>query len=239
MEKDDKKQYAILPTIEGISDLTPQDQLVYLGIKSFMNKDTLEAYPSQKTVGDRIGCCDKTVRKSIKNLIDKNYISIKKDGRKTIYKFNKFKQFEPFSYAFIKDKTMTFTQKSLLASTQRYMLDKESGVGKIQYSKMELAQKINMPYSTLVRTTRELAEKDIIVTVKNGNINEMQFDLGRYFQGIVSILINHENRIEKAEHKVDENSENIKLITTILKKKFNANTLEEVLEKLENKNIIL
>ena len=113
---------------------------------------------------------------------------------------------------------MTFTQKSLLASTQRYMLDKESGVGKIQYSKMELAQKINMPYSTLVRTTRELAEKDIIVTVKNGNVNEMQFDLGRYFQGIVSVLINHENRIEKTEHKVDEKSENIKLITTILKK---------------------
>lgn len=56
---------------------------------------------------------------------------------------------------------------------------------------------------------------------------------------IIWEIFKQENRIEQTEHKVDENSENIKLITTILKKKFNASTLEEVLEKLENKNIIL
>jgi len=36
------------------------------------------------------------------------------------------------------------------------MYDKESGVGKISFSKMELAKKINMPYSTLAKVTKEL-----------------------------------------------------------------------------------
>ena len=41
------------------------------------------------------------------------------------------------------------------------------------------------------------------------------------------------------KEKLENYSSIIEIITTILKKKFNANTLEEVLEKLENKNIIL
>lgn len=56
-----------------------------------MNKDTLEAFPSQQTVAERIGCCDKTVRKCIKNLVNKKYIETRKEGKKIIYKFNKCK----------------------------------------------------------------------------------------------------------------------------------------------------
>ena len=93
-----EKRHIELPSTEGINDLTPQDQLIYLGIRSFMNKDTMKAFPSQKTIADRVGCCEKTVRKCIQNLVDKEYIEIEKQGRKQIYKFNELKQFEPFSY---------------------------------------------------------------------------------------------------------------------------------------------
>lgn len=85
------KRHIELPSDEGINDLTPQDQLVYLGIRSYMNKDTLKAWPSQSTIAQRIGCCDKTVRKCIKNLVDNNYIKVEKEGKKLIYTFNKLK----------------------------------------------------------------------------------------------------------------------------------------------------
>ena len=206
---ENNKRHIELPSSEGINDLTPQDQLIYLGIRSFMNKDTMEAFPSQESIGKRIGCCRNTIRKSLKNLIDKNYISTRKEGKKIIYKFNKLKQFEPFSYEFIEDKNLSFTQKALLTSTQQYMYDKESGIGKVSYSKKELSEKINMPYPTLVKATRELTKKDIISSVQLNtkdeitgcNKQEMQFDFQKYHQGIVKVLRTHETVLLK--HEID------------------------------------
>lgn len=198
------KRHVELPSTEGINDLTPQDQLVYLGLRSFMNKDTMEAFPAQTVVAKRIGCCRNTISKCVKNLIDKNYLSIRKDGRKIVYKFNKLKQFEPFSYDFISDSSLSFTQKALLTSTQQYMYDKESGIGKTSYSKKELAEKINMPYPTVVKATRELQDKDImqLVTLQNKDLTtgcnkqEMQFNFQKYHQGIVKVLLKHELNIQ-------------------------------------------
>ena len=227
MEKS-TNQHIELPSTEGINDITPQDQLVYLGLRSFMNKDTLQAFPSQETVSKRIGCCRNTLRKCIDNLIEKDYIKIVgKKGRNKVYQFNKLKQFEPFSYEFLEDKSITFTQKAMLASTQQYMLNKETGKGDINYSKMELAELINMPYPTLVKATRELANKDIINTIKlPSGKQQMQFDLEKYHQGVVKILLNHEERIENTEEDISELKAQIKFLT-------------EKVNKLENKNKIM
>lgn len=217
-----EKRHIELPSTEGINDLTPQDQLIYLGIRSFMNKDTMKAFPSQKSIADRVGCCEKTVRKCIQNLIDKEYIQIEKQGRKQIYKFNKLKQFEPFSYEFLEDRSITFTQRALLASSQQYMKEKETGKGIIKYSKMELAELINMPYPTLVKATRELANKDIINTTKlPSGKQQMEFALEKYHQGIVKVLLNHEQRIENTEDKVSMLENTVK-------------QLQEEIEKLKN-----
>lgn len=210
--EENNKRHIELPSTEGINDLTPQDQLIYLGIRSFMNKDTMEAFPSQEVIGERIGCCRNTVRKCVQNLIDKNYIATRKEGKKIIYKFNKLKQFEPFSYEFIEDKNLSFTQKALLTSTQQYMYDKESGIGKVSYSKKELSEKINMPYPTLIKATRELSKKDImsIVPINSTDIvtgcnkQEMQFDFQKYHQGVVKVLLNHEERLENIEYTTED-----------------------------------
>lgn len=216
------KRHIELPTTEGISDITPQDQLIYLGIRSFMNKDTLEAFPSQETIAERVGCCRNTVRKCIQNLVEKDYLKIRNEGRKQIYIFNKLKQFEPFSYEFLEDKSKSFTKRAMLAATQRYMTGKETGIGKVTYTKMELAKLINMPYSTLVRTSRELVEDGII---KNERLpsgqQQMQFQLEKYHQGIVKVLLNHEERIENTEDKVFVLENTVK-------------QLQEEIEKLKN-----
>ncbi len=221
--ENEEKRHIQLPSTEGINDLTPQDQLVYLGLRSYMNKNTLQAFPSQESVSQRIGCCRNTLRKCIKNLVDKDYIKIVgKQGRNKIYQFNKLKQFEPFSYEFLEDRNITFTQRALLASSQQYMKEKETGKGIIKYSKMELAELINMPYPTLVKATRELANKDIINTKKlPSGKQQMEFALEKYHQGIVKVLMNHEQRIENTEDKVSILENTVK-------------QLQEEIEKLKN-----
>ena len=227
--KNEEKRHIELPSTEGINDLTPQDQLIYLGIRSFMNKDTMKAFPSQKSIADRVGCCEKTVRKCIQNLVDKQYIEIEKQGRKQIYKFNELKQFEPFSYEFLEDRSITFTQRALLASSQQYMKEKETGKGIIKYSKMELAELINMPYPTLVKATRELANKDIINTTKlPSGKQQMEFALEKYHQGIVKVLLNHEQRIENTEDKVFVLENTVKQLQEEIKKLKNLNTSSDI-----------
>ena len=220
--ENENKRHIELPTTEGISDITPQDQLVYLGIRSFMNRNTLEAFPSQETIAEKVGCCRNTVRKCIQNLIDKDYITVRKEGKKQIYKFNKLKQFEPFSYEFLEDRSRSFTKRSILVASQRLMLEKETGVGKINYSKMELAKLINTPYSTLVRTLRELTEDGLIVNEKlPSGQQQMQFQLEKYHQGIVKILLNHEQRIESNEDRISILENQVKLLQEELKRKEN------------------
>lgn len=227
MEKE-IKQHIELPTTEGISDITPQDQLVYLGIRSFMNKDTLEAFPSQETIAERVGCCRNTVRKCIQNLVEKDYLRIRTEGRKQIYIFNKLKQFEPFSYEFLEDKSKSFTKRATLAATQRYMTGKETGVGKVTYTKMELAKLINTPYSTLVRTLRELTEDGLIVNKKlPSGQQQMQFQLEKYHQGIVKVLLNHEERIENNEDRISILENQVKMLQ------------EELIKERKNKEIII
>ena len=227
MEKE-IKQHIELPTTEGISDITPQDQLVYLGIRSFMNKDTLEAFPSQEIIAERVGCCRNTVRKCIQNLIEKDYLKIRTEGRKQIYIFNKLKQFEPFSYEFLEDKSKSFTKRATLAATQRYMTGKETGIGKVTYTKMELAKLINTPYSTLVRTLRELTEDGIIINKKlPSGQQQMQFQLEKYHQGIVKVLMNHEQRIENNEDRISVLENQVKMLQ------------EELIKERKNKEITI
>lgn len=224
MENKLDKRHIQLPSNAGLSELTPQDQLVYLGIRSFMNRDTLEAFPSQDSVAERIGCCRNTVRKCLKNLIDKNYISVRKQGKKIVYKFNKLKQFEPFSYEFLENKDLSFSEKSLLAASQTFMKDKESGIGKISYSKKELSEMINMPYSTLTKITRNLENKEIISLVKAANSpQEMQFNFQKYGQQIVKVLVKHDRTLSIHNQVLMDHEEKFK-------------SLLERIEALENEN---
>lgn len=205
------KRHIELPHIIDMDGLKPQDVLVYLGIKSFMNKETMEAFPSQKSISEIIGCCDKTIRKCVKNLIDKDYIKIRKEGKKIIYCFNLLKQFEPFFYEFLKDKNLSFTEKAFLACSQQYMKDKETGICRIDYSKMELAKLINMPYPTVVKVYRDLANKEIISP-------EGKFYLNKYHQQIVKVLLNHESRIESNEDDISELKDKIRILTEKINK---------------------
>ena len=105
-----------LPNNMTTKDLTPKDLLVYVSIKRYMNKDSLECYPSLDKIVEVSGISKPTVRKTIDKLSKLNYITVTKSGRKNIYKFSPYKNFEPFSYEFLDKKRGLRTQSSFIIS---------------------------------------------------------------------------------------------------------------------------
>lgn len=64
-----------------------------------MNKDTYEAFPSMETIAKDAGISKPTV---IKHLVANGDITVRKEGRRNIYKFNPLsKNFEMFTYKFM------------------------------------------------------------------------------------------------------------------------------------------
>lgn len=85
-------------------DLEPFDVLVYANIKKYMNKNTLEAWPSVTVIAQNIGCKREKVIESIRKL-NGRWFTVYKKGKKNVYSFNrKYTGFEPFSYGFLEKK---------------------------------------------------------------------------------------------------------------------------------------
>ena len=162
MEND--KQYVIYPhpsNEENQPDLDPKDKLIYIAIRRYMNKSTLEAFPSYATITKDTGAAAKTIKKCVDNLVKENYLQTRKEGRKLIYTFNNKKQFEPFSYEFIDKPELSFTEKSYIVASQQYMF-KDENEGKIEYTNKELSSLIKMSEATISRCNYSLERKGFL-----------------------------------------------------------------------------
>lgn len=196
--------------------LSPNEALVYIALRSYMNKKTLECYPSMSTISEDIHLSRNTISNCIKLLVDKRYITRRKDGNKTIYKFNEENRFEPFSYEFLKKEDLTPTEKGVLILCQKHMI-KEAGYGNIYYPDRELEKLIDVSKSTLNRVFNSLKKKGYLAM---GNIvradktltKAKQFNLTELEQAIVFKLAEHDEKIEEHNERIEENSENINIL---------------------------
>lgn len=225
MEKKNE-QYVVYPhngNLEPINGLTPQDKLIYLAIRRYMNKDTMESFPSYARLTQDIGAAAKTIKKSVDNLVREEYLQTRKVGRKIIYKFNNKKQFEPFSWDFLDKPDLTFTEKSYIVAAQQYMF-KDEEEGKISYKNNELSKLIKMSESTISRCNHSLEDKGYL---KGASELVKKFQLRELDQLFIWKLKEQDERIEK-------NSNDIALI----KKELERIKLEnaEMKEKLEAKD---
>lgn len=153
------EQYVIYPHNEDSHlSLSPGDKLIYLAIRRYMNKESMEAFPSYARITKDTGAAAKTIKKSVDRLINEGYLETRKEGKKIIYKFNNKRQFEPFSYDFLDKQDLTFTEKSYIVATQQYMY-KDDEKGNVSYTNKELSQLINMSESTISRCNHSLEVK--------------------------------------------------------------------------------
>lgn len=214
------KQHIELPSKES-SELTPKDKLIYLALKSFENGKTHDCFPSMAKISERCGASEPTIKKSLDKLVKEGYINIEKiNPRKKRYTFSEYKKFECFSYEFLYNKDLTFTEKSYLAASQQYMLEKHSGNGKIDYSTIELSGKINMSPSTIRRCDKSLIEKEYMTIIRkakeginqfSSNIDSRYYHFAKYNEAVCDAIISHEDRINNVEERLRKMEEKDKI----------------------------
>lgn len=207
-EEKNKKQHVQLPNNMGSDGLTANDLLVYVSIKRHMNNITKECFPSQTLISQHSGLSKPTIQKSITQLKNNGYLDVRKNGRKNVYRFNSYRNFEPFSYDFLDNENLSSGEKAYIMITQQYMFKDEKGLGKISYNNLELGKKINMSHDTIERYDKGLERKGYMTLLKTNKrsideggivINEKFFHLDELGQAIVWTLQNHEERIESTE----------------------------------------
>lgn len=205
-------QFVILPKKENGELLQKYEILVYVAIRYNMNAKTMTAHPSLQTIADRTGCSIPSIRKIIKDIVAKKYMTVEiKKGIGTIYTFSNEKSFEPFSYEFLDNPKLTKAEKLHILCTQQYMF-KENGVGKVTYSDAELSEKTGLNRHTISKTNQSLIEKgfaeQIVLKSKNPETGLMDketiFHLNELGQAIVFKLKEHEERIDKHDEEIEE-----------------------------------
>jgi biotin operon repressor len=192
-------------------ELEPTDLLVYVGLKRYMNGITKQSYPSTTTVAKDTGLSRPTIAKSIKKLEDTGYIKTEKRVKKsTIYTFNDYKTFEPFSYEFLDKQDLSPLEKSWLLVSQQHSRKDTEGIGVISYSEAELAEKINMSKSTINKCISSLRAKGYLETVLERREEDGIFvqkkitNLAELGQAIIWKLKDHDEKINKNTEDIAE-----------------------------------
>lgn len=216
----DNKQHVQLPNNmikEG--EMCPKDLLVYAYLKKYMNSSTKECFPSLSRLSEESGYSINTIRKSISLLDQMGYISIRKEGKKNIYKFNSYKNFEPFSYEFL-ESDLESNEKAYILAAQQFLIKDNEGMGKTSHSNETLSKKLNISAKTISRLDNSLVEKGFLNIVKTKSkdpitglyLNEKFFHLDELGQAIIWTLQKHENDIESLKETTESNTKDLKIV---------------------------
>lgn len=196
------EQFVIYPhpaNSEPQPDLDPKDKLVYVAIRRYMNKSTLEAFPSYATITKDTGAAAKTIKKCVDNLIREGYIETRREGRSLIYKFNNKRCFEPYSYDFLDKPDLSFTEKSYIIATHQYMF-KDGESGAISISNKELSSLIKMSESQISKCNHSLEAKGYMCDA--GRMTK-RFDLRELDQLFIWKFKEQDERICKNEDDIE------------------------------------
>ena len=124
------------------------DKVVYAAIRRYMNEETRVCYPSISKIKQKAGCGQTKVEEAIKRLVQAGFIKVFKKpipatGKLSwFYEFNNSnfdKHFEMFTDAFL-DLDLPINVKEYYMDIQRYLYDKDSGVGKISFSNTKISE---------------------------------------------------------------------------------------------------
>jgi DNA-binding MarR family transcriptional regulator len=210
MNENEKSQFVVLPKKENGELLQKFEILVYVAIRYNMNSKTMTAHPSLDTISKRTGCSIPSIRKIIKQIVSKGYMTIEvKPGMGTIYTFSNEKSFEPFSYEFLDNEKLNKEEKLQILCTQQFMY-KDNGVGKISYTDSELAERTGLNRHSIARTNNSLIQKGLVsqISLKTKDPEtglmgkETIYYLDELGQAIVFKLKDHEGRINKNEEDI-------------------------------------
>lgn len=224
---EENKQFVIYPHNDNeINSLTPADKLIYLVIRRYMNQNDMTSFVSYARITKDCGAAAKTIKKCVDNLVKEGYLEVKRIDKRIQYKFNNKKKFEPFSYEFLDNPNLTFTEKSYIVASQQYMF-KDDEEGNISYTNKELSNLIKMSESTISRCNHSLENKGYL---KNASGITKKFQLRELDLLFVWKFKEQDEKIKKNTEDISE----IKKELAILKKEN-----QELKEKLNIKKSII
>ena len=152
------------------------DALVYAYLRSYMNGQTKECFPSLRTLSEDTGLTVNTISKSINSLESQELISINKVNKYNVYKFTdiSLNHFEPFSYEFLSSLKISPKLKGYWLLLQRYTFKTDgTGYAKTTYTDYELSNILDIPLRTIKQYNKELKNSGILTMtstkVKNEN----------------------------------------------------------------------
>lgn len=166
------EKFIKVPHSHENSKLEPKDLLVYVNIKRHDNPEQ-HCYPSIDLIAKESHLANKTVQRCIKNLVENGYLLVEKKGKHNFYYFTDKKvNFEPFSEKFLDSKKMSSLLKSFFIAGQQYLWKDNPEYWKTTYSNRELANKINMPHSSVDKCFKELSNMNALTTIKTDIIDQ-------------------------------------------------------------------
>lgn len=237
---DDKKEkgFIKLPSKSNSVAVSPQALLMYVYIRSYLKDEKNFCWPSLNSLELDSGISTNTIKKYTKELENAGYLEVRKEKHKRIYIFHdKKEKFEKFDREFLKNRELTYTEKAYLVANQRFMF-KENGEGKIEYTQKEIAEKINMPYSTVVKQNRSLIKKDL-ATIRE--LNTIDSETGCKNKQFVYYLSKIGQKFWEHEKRIEANEQDIELIkeeNAMLKRQMDE--LTKKIHKLElNAEVVL
>lgn len=195
---------------EEINKLTIIEGLVYVSLRYFYRGNS-DVYPSLQRIADLAELSIKTVDKCIKKLIDKEYITREKKGKKYFYTFLETdEQFEKFSDAFLLNKKLSAREKAYIISITRFMFkNSEEETGDISYTNKEIAEKINVSERMVMELNKSLVEKEIL---QDSKAITKKFNLRPIDQMIILELTSQKEDIETLKTKYSKiEQDNIEL----------------------------
>ncbi len=235
--KQSKRHVQVPNSMTKKNEIEPKDLLIYATLKRYMNNQTKECFPSLSTLSKDSGYSINTIRGSIATLANNSYISIRKEGRRNIYKFNPHKNFEPFSYEFLECDKLEANEKAYILASQQYLIKDQEGFGKTTYTNETLGEKLNISARTITRLDNSLVKKGFLNIVKTKNkdpitglyLNEKFFHLDELGQAIIWTLQKHEEDIQELKQTTESNTKDLKIVLS------ENNSLKKELEEFKRR----
>lgn len=191
--------------------LSPNDILVYLTIKRFMNNESKSCYPSKTTISKLSGLSRNTIIKCIDNLIKNNVINLCINGNKKFYIFNYSDNdgFEMISFDFLDNADLSSSEKAAYCMQQMFMFkNKVTLEGDVKLSNNKLAKELGVSRQWLDRQNKSLEDKGLLI-LRNSN-NEFilpqkikHFQLTKLDQAFICAINDLNKRVIESNNRIN------------------------------------
>ena len=215
-----------LPSIDGnyntqeFEVLNLGDRYIYLWMKTRMDYESKQSFPSYKYISDNINeyCEDTTctpikVKNAIKRLEQVGWIEIEgRFGTSNLYKFKELEKFERFSEEFLQNKKYTWKEKDFYMQLQQYIFkDYDNQTAFITWTNSKIASMLHLSPQVISRYMNALKKKQAFIEIKTTHrdpetklpITRREFNLQALDQLFI-VLEKHEKDIQ-AIKKSNEN----------------------------------